>query len=251
MSSKLLVAKVVVSNETLPSETAILDALRRSQPETDEIGPIQHQSELLIFPFGGDMAAISLLAEPLPPRERDAACAAAWYWPDAAQTLVSQQAQVLVGVLPESGDRIGAALRLTALASVVAETSASLGVFWGPSCLIHAPNAFATYAQQMSRQALPLYLWIDFHVDADAQGTHSLYTRGLAVFQSMEIEVYGSSKSPQELVARVYDIVHYVLAKNAVLHEGETIGRTNEERISVHLGPSRQDLEARVIQLEI
>ena len=101
----------------------------------------------------------------------------------------------------------------------------------------------------MSRQDLPLYLWIDFHLHGEADGTSALYTSGLTAFQSPEIEVYGSRREPQRLVARVYDIVHYLLLKGAVLHEGDTIGRSGEEKIEIHLGPSRRDLAVRVVQL--
>lgn len=251
MSSKLLIAKVMLPEPVLPDETAIQGALARLRPEMGELRAVRREDGSLVLNVEGDTGAVSLLPEPMAIGELGAACAAAWYWPEAAQRLGSQKAQILAGVLPEAADLVGAAIRLTALAAAVSEAAGGEAVYWAAAGLIHAPDAFATYTKEMSRLLLPLYLWIDFHVHPDAEGTVSLYTRGLAAFQSLEIEVYGSRKSPQELVGRVYDIVHYVLTKNAVLHEGETIGRTNEERISVHIGPSRRDLEARAIQLEI
>jgi hypothetical protein len=206
-------------------------------------------ADSLVFQFEGETAAVSLLPEPMPSAEIQRAAAAAWYWPTAAEALARSGSQILVGVLPDSGDRVESALRLTKLAAAVADAAVADAVFWAAAGLVHSPDALAAYARQMSRQDLPLYLWIDFHLHNEADGTSSLYTTGLAAFQSPEIEVYGSRREPRSLVARVYDIVHYLLVKGAVLHEGDTIGRSGEEKIEIHLGPSRRDLASRVVQL--
>ncbi len=249
MAGKLLVAKVAVAEPKLPDEAQIREALSRIRPEAGPPDMTRTEDDTLVFQFEGETAAVSLLAEPMPPKEIQGAVAAAWYWPTAAETLARCGAQILVGVLPDSGDRVESALRLTKLAAATADASRGEAVYWPAAGLAHSPADFAAYARQMSRQDLPLYLWIDFHVHGEADGTSALYTSGLTAFQSPEIEVYGSRREPQRLVARVYDIVHYLLLKGAVLHDGDTIGRSGEEKIEIHLGPSRRDLAVRVVQL--
>ncbi len=251
MAGKLLVAKVVVAEPKLPKESEIREALGRVRSDAGPLDLTRAEDDSLVFQFEGETAAVSLLAEPLPAEEIQRAAAAAWYWPTAAEILARPTAQILVGVLPDSGDRVESALRLTKLAAAAADAANAEAVFWVAAGLVHSPAALAAYVRQMSRQDLPLYLWIDFHLHGEADGTCSLYTTGLAAFQSPEIEVYGSRREPQSLVARVYDIVHYLLVKGAVLHEGDTIGRSGEEKIEIHLGPSRRDLANRVVQIEL
>jgi hypothetical protein len=249
MAGKLLVAKVVLAEPKLPQEQEIREALARIRRDAGTLDLTRAEGDSLVFQFEGETAAVSLLAEPMPLQEIQRAVAAAWYWPAGAETLGRSGAQILVGVLPDSGDWVESALRLTNLAAAAADAAKGKAVFWAAAGLVHSPDAFAAYARQMSRQDLPLYLWIDFHLHGEADGTCSLYTTGLAAFQSPEIEVYGSRREPQNLVGRVYDIVHYLLVKGAVLHEGDTIGRSGEEKIEIHLGPSRRDLARRVVQL--
>jgi hypothetical protein len=251
MAGKLLLAKVALAEPKLPKEPEIRQALGRIRADAGPLELTRAEEDSLVFQFEGQAAAISLLAEPIGSAEIQRAAAAAWYWPTAAKQLAPCGAQILVGVVPESGDRVQSALRLTNLASATAEAARAEGVFWTAAGLVHSPDALAAYARQMSRQDLPLYLWIDFHVHGEADGTSSLYTTGLAAFQSPEIEIYGSRREPRALVARVYDIVHYLLLKGAVLHEGDTIGRSGEEKIEIHLGPSRRDLAARVVQIAL
>jgi hypothetical protein len=250
MAGKLLVAKVMLAETKLPEESQIRQALGQIRPDAGPLELTRAEGDSLVFQFGGETAAVSLVAEPMRSEEIGLAAAAAdWYWPTAAPSLARCHGQILVGVLPDLGERVESALRLTMLAAAVAEAAQAEAVLWTAAGLAHASDAFATYARQMSRQDLPLYLWIDFHVHAEADGTSALYTTGLTAFQSPEIEVYGSRQEPRALVTRVYDIVHYLLVKGAVLHEGDTIGRSGEEKIEIHLGPSHRDLAARVVQL--
>jgi hypothetical protein len=249
MAEKLLLAKVILAEPKLPEEPEIRQSLGRIRSDAGPLDLTRADDDSLVFQFEDETAAVSLLAEPMPPGEIQRAAAAAWYWPTAAEKLARCGAQILVGVVPDAGDRVESALRLTKLAAAVADAAHAEAVSWAAAGLVHAPDALAAYARQMSRQDLPLYLWIDFHLHAEADGSCSLYTTGLAAFQSPEIEVYGSRREPQSLVARVYDIVHYLLLKGTVLHEGDTIGRSGEEKIEIHLGPSRRDLATRAVQL--
>lgn len=69
---------------------------------------------------------------------------------------------------------------LMQLVSGLVGTSSVQGVFWGPGRLWHPPQAFINQAQQMSPRDLPLFLWVDFRVERDPNGTCRLYTTGRA-----------------------------------------------------------------------
>lgn len=248
MSSAPLVALVALNESQMPAESRLLDALRSLRPEYD-VGPAEHKEGALVFRINGDLAAVSLVAQPIPWSQLGLSCAGAWYWPQATESLYNHVAHVLVAVQPAAADRVQAAMGVTALAAAVAETTPAAGVYWSANGLVHAPDAFVTYARQMTRDALPLLLWIQILLREEADGAHSVYTTGLRAFHQMELEVRGSRREPEFLMNRVFDVIHYLLEQNPVLHDGETIGTTNEERFSITLGPSTLDPNTEVVHL--
>lgn len=250
MPAKPLVALVALNAGQAPDEGRLLEALRELRPEY-QVGPVDHKEGAMVFRIDGDLAAVSLVAQPIPWTQLAASCAGAWYWPEAAEALHGHTAHVLVAVQPEAADRLRAAMALTALAAAVARTTPAAGVYWSANGLVHSPDAFITYARQMTRDALPLLLWIQILLRDEGDGTHSVYTTGLREFNHMELEVHASQREPEFLLARVFDVIHYMLERNPVLRDGETIGTTDEERSPIAIGPSTLDPNTEVIHLAL
>jgi hypothetical protein len=207
--------------------------------------------ESLRGPVEGRPAAVALVREPLPQPVLAEACAAAWYWPEAAVDLRRHAAQLLVALLPDEGEPIGGALVLTRLAAAVAKCSGASGVYWSAAGLVHAPDAFLAEAQAMSRDRLPLALWLKIAVEPEPGGTHSVRTTGLELFAHREIEVYQSRREPRSLWERVYNIAHYVLDHGPVLKHGHTVGGEQDERFLVTFGQSLWEPDRAVIQIEL
>ena len=128
---KLLLAKVALAEPRLPQGPEIRAALERIRAGAGPLELTRADDDSLVFRFEGQTAAVSLLAAAVPPEEVRRAAAAAWYWPSAAETLAGCTAQILVGVLPESGDRVASALRLTELAAAAADAAHADAVFLG------------------------------------------------------------------------------------------------------------------------
>jgi hypothetical protein len=116
---------------------------------------------------------------------------------------------------------------------------------------VHAPDAFLTYAREMDRQHLPLYLWIDFGLNRNVDGSCSLATTGLEAMGYTEIEIPASRQPPRQLLDRLFNIVHYVLDRAIVLKPDETIGMSETERIPVEHAPSFRDGSRTVVRLRM
>ncbi len=250
MPAAPLVALVALNDPHLPAESRLWEALRELRPEY-QVSQVEHKEGALVCHLDGDLAAVLLMPRPIPWAQLALSCAGAWYWPQAAEALRNHTAHVLVAVQPEAADRLKAAMALTALAAAVAHSTEAAGVYWSANGLVHSPEAFITYTRQMTREALPLLLWIQILLRQEADGTYSVYTTGLREFQQMELEVRGSQRDREYLLARIFDIVHYMLEKNPVLRHGETIGTTQEEKIPLTIGPSTLDPNTEVIHLEL
>ena len=249
MSVRPMVALVALRDADFPPASAVFERLRRDRPDLPPIGQVERQPDVCSFVIGRDTAAISLMDAPIPWSDLERPCATAWYWPEATASLRDHQAHILVVVLSESEDRVATALLLTSLVAAVASSSDAVGVCWVPATLVHSPEAFLSASQEMSKEYLPLYLWVDFAIQQQHDGSYSLFTTGLREFGLMEIEVRGSYKDPEFLMDRVFNIAHYLLDNGPVLEDGETIGLSDDEEIPVSHGPSMWDERTTVIQL--
>ncbi len=195
-------------------------------------------------------AAVTLVPRPVPPSQLEGPCATAWYWPTATEALRDHQAHLLVALVDEGSKSVDKSIKLTQLVSGLVGTSKVKGVFWGPGRLVHPPQAFLEQATQLTPQDLPLFLWIDFRVERESDGTCRLYTTGLEALGKTELEVARFMGEPQVLLEYAYNLAHYQLCKHKQINEGDTIGLTEEVQAVVHLGKSMFDPELEVIQLE-
>lgn len=250
MPAAPLIALVALNDHEMPLETRLFEALRQLRPEY-QASQVEHKEGAVVFRLNGDLAAVSVMPHPIDWSKVAVACVRAWYWPEAVEALRNHVAYVLVAIQPEAADRLRAAMSLTALTAAVANTTQAAGVYWSASGLVHAPEAFATYAKQMTPSELPLLLWVSLQLSQESDGSFSVYTTGLREFGQMEIEAHGAQRDRQFLLDRVFDVVHYLLEKNPVLRDGETIGTTDEEKLLITVGPSKRDPNMEVVHLEL
>jgi hypothetical protein len=251
MALRPLIAAVALADDALPAADAVLGYLQQHWPQIPVVAAPSQRPGVLLFNLEEDAAGAALLPKPLPWEDLAGPCAAAWYWPDAAQAFREHQTRLIATLMTRSHDRIGSALRLTALVAAAASCSSAVGIYWNPGRLVHAPADFLQESLTMSRENLPLNLWIDFRIQEEPDGGHALFTTGLAAFGHRELEIWQSQQSPQFLRACAYNVAHYVLQRGAALKANETIGLSDEERIPITIEPSRWDASMTVVRLEV
>ncbi len=251
MNKDTWMAMLAADDEQLPDLDDVADFLQTTWPESEPITSVSSKGNIVTFALGEATAALTLFPMPIPWQHLEGPCATAWYWPGAAAALRRHRRHVLVTLIDESRDPIEKSLRLTRLvAAFTARCEQALGIFWGPGRMVHPPQAFLDLSQDMTREYLPLYLWIDFRVEAISAGTYRLYTTGLEPLGQREIEVERYEGDPQKLLETVYNIAHYALDQEKPLATGDTIGSSNAERIAIERTTSMFDPEQEVIRLE-
>jgi len=228
----------------------IEECLRQTFDAAASITEVSTAGNVTTFRLGEAAAAIVLFPMPIPWEHLEGPCACAWYWPPAAEVLRRHRAHALVSLLDERREPLDKAMELTRLVACVARTSDSLGVFWGPSRLVHPPDAVWELAESMSREELPLYLWIDFRVEQVHDGLLRLFTTGMEALGYEELEVSGYSGTADELRAHVFNVAHHVLEKEKRLGDGERIGLSDELQITVRQTTSMVDAQQEVIALQ-
>lgn len=250
MSVKSQVAMVALCEPRFEAVDKLQSAL---EAEGGEFPPlkVKRKDNTISFQLGEDKVVVSSMRESIPWSDLKGPCRAAWYWPDAAEQLRRHEGHFLVVVVPGSADRKSAAIKLTKVTAALVESSPATGVLWGGSGTVHAPEPFCQTAAEIASDRLPVEIWVGFGLIPEGGEAHSVFTSGLEEFGMQEIEIHGSRRAPQFLYERLFDVVHYVLRKDVVLHDGETIGITDTERIPIRQTQSICDGATEVLELEM
>lgn len=243
-------ALVALSDQLLPRPEAIAAELAERFPEAPALTATSQSEGGVTFTFGGATGNYTLVDRTIPWSQLEGPCATAWYWPEAAEAMRSHTSHLFLTLLDDAKDPIDCAMHLTQLVTSLAAVTPSVGLMWGPSSQVHKPVDFAITASRMTRDDLPLHLWIDFRVSQiDEAQDFMLFTTGLGPLGHLEFEVPRYTGEPQTLAGAIYNIAHYVLEKGPILKDGEAVGLPDGGQMNVKFGPSMLDAQQEVIQL--
>jgi hypothetical protein len=247
--SKSLLAMVALNKPGLPNPAALLASFKEACPTCPKPSNLSQEKDTITFSLSGDMVAVSLMPAPIPWSELAGPCTTAWWWPEASQRMRKHNSHIIVALMGESGEMVERHIRLTHLVAAVVANTNSAGIYWGAGTLAHEPKAFREQAVKLSPDNLELQLWIDMRLEQNADGTYRFFTTGLDAFHRLEVEINKSRRKPEEILNFCYAIIDYILTSGATIKDGETIGRSTDEKIKVQHKPSMWDKKRTVMEL--
>lgn len=243
---------VALRSAVLPPTAELFGHLSASWDDLPAMADVQRENDIITVRLASGVGAVALIPAPIPWEELEAPCARArWYWSEAAEEMRTHQAHIIVSVSGADMSLVDAAYRVTQLAAGVSAMADAVGVYWGAGGVVQSARAFAGIAGLMSRESLPLPLWLGIHGREESDGGQTLWTRGLAAFDFMELEIVGSRAEPDLIYERALDVAHYLLDHGPVLGDGDTIGVTADERLLVRHLPSVVEPERMVYRVEL
>lgn len=229
---------VLSQMEVPPDEATLKEALRAEFGSEATLRDGSAGVWMLNVPYL-EHAFVSFIPAPIPTGEAESA-ADNLLWPDGSR-FATHQSHVVLGSPGAHRDRIAAMLALTKLATAALRAFDGTGVYWGSGSVTVPREAFLSFAEDASREHLPLFLWCRFQPVRTESGKLGFYTVGLNQFGLMEIEVDHSSWEPSVLTKFVFNIAHYLIQSGPVIKDGDTVGETNEQRILLKYATSSQD----------
>jgi hypothetical protein len=203
---------------------------------------------ILVFENGDMLISVALMPAPIPWSSLEGPCATAWWWPEAAERMQSHKFHFLLSIIGGLLEPVERRLLLTRLACAVLRETDAVGVYWGDGTLVHEPKFFLEAAKSAGPKDIPAIIWIDVRVEPNSDGTSRCFTTGMAPLGFLEIEVERSSLPPEELFGFIGDTACYIVNNRLPIKDGETMGRTAEEKFKVLYGPSMFD-RSTVMQL--
>lgn len=202
--------------------------------------------------IGTERALVSPKRPPMPWGLLERPCKNAWYWPESIEVMQKHKWHMVALLKESSSSPVTRSLMLTRLTSVLGQGLGYVGVYWDDSTMVHSASAFSGAADGMSTKDLPVRIWVNIQwVENDDDGTYTLFTTGLDALGHMEIEIPRSSAEPQVLERWAFNVAHYLIRDEETIDDGESVGRSEEEKVTVRHVPSMFDSSRKVLFLEL
>ena len=194
----------------------------------------ERDDDALVFEVGDMLAAVSLATYPIPNGEAEVNAENNYMWEDAVKAAKEHRAHIMVAVLGKEEDLLEKGKLFTKLVSACCRQKYTTGVY--TSGVVFEPRFYEDFANMMQEDELPIFNWIWFGLWRSENGING-YTYGMDVFGKEEMEVLDTDANPNDLRDFLASLVSYVLENNVELHDGETIGFSEDDKHTITRSP--------------
>ena len=248
--SSAIVAMLTLNSEKLPLPSALVEALKIRLPDGPVPDQVEGEDGTITFHLGSWIVAVSMMPGPIDWNELEDPCATAWWWPDAADEMRHHEHHIIVALIGDAESFLSRHVILSQIVSAVASVTKVTGVYWTAGALVHEPEEFIEQCDQLSIENSLPHLWVDLRVEENDDGSLCFFTTGMEAFDQEELEIERSEQSAEEILDLCYSVVHYLISSEAKIQDGESVGRSGEERVPVTHKPSKWDQDRTVLSLE-
>ncbi len=196
------------------------------------------EDELVSFSVGArDTLTAMLVPAPIPDGEAEAMAGYSISSLGTDWQIAAHEAHLVVSLQEEdNGTSTRRLLRFTRLlAGVVDGVDGVLGIYWGEAHATHDPDFFRDMA--MADDILPVHLWNGVSIAANEERV-SLLSLGMKQLGQPNLKLTGPRAEGTELVGYFFNLLEYAAKRGAPVAEGETVGRSAQEKLVVRHEPS-------------
>lgn len=251
-------AFILLSEAHLPEPEAIVAAFKEFAAPSEVLQPAPEddaelgRGQLCSLKFAsGETAFVALMPAPIPTGEAEEAAQFSLSSLMNNWELQPHKAHLVVLFHATPGaSKIDQLTRFTRLLAAVGKASPTVGVYWGNAGATHAPDFFYSIAADPDPTTL-MMLWSGFSIAREGADRVSLLSLGMKQLQLPDMLLVGHASNPQESIELLYELLWYVAQRGEPLPEGDTVGRSAEERLRVHYVPSPLDSAEKVWRVEV
>jgi hypothetical protein len=225
------------------SAEAIVEAYARLYPQLPplRVDPEHTKPDAAsIFLPDGCAVLAALLDAPVPNREADDAAGFSLAGYGSGPTLARHGAHLAVVLQEIPGlSPVEALLRFTLVLASICEATDAVGVYWGGAT--HPARFFVDVATDEGLD-LPVYLWTGLSVAAD--GPDRVGFLSLAMKEQLGVDdllLTAPRATSNEGLHLFFDLLSYVAKRGRAPGAGETVGRSEDEKLIVSRTPSPVD----------
>ena len=223
----------VLLNEAKFNREKFLKDLKEDWKITLDLGDDSENKEkdMLVGNIGDIMVAVALMPAPIPNNEAIDNAKTNYRWKDAVKVAEEHKAHILVSLLGEPNLVDGAKLYTKIISALTKQDNCTginvLGTVLNPDMY----RDFTKYYEENDMFPVENMIFIGLYAAEDNKV--SAYTYGMEGFGKKEMEILASSENPEDVYYFLQAIADYVITSDVILQDGETIGFTAEQKISI------------------
>jgi hypothetical protein len=252
-------AMVLLTQPALPSAEAILHAFPTFAGPNERLKVSQREGEaqtatVLEFELTpGGISFVALITVPVPSHEADEGARFSISSLTTDWTLPPHQAHLVVTLQQPDTAKASALDELSAFTSLlaaVASVAPAIGIYWGSAGATH-DSAFFIESARARDIALRVALWTGLSLARESDGRFSLLSLGMKQLHLPDLLLVGPPDQADGMLLTFFDLLLYLATRGTPIPEGDTVGRTPEERLTVHYIPSPVDPAVQVWRVEL
>ena len=223
----------VLLNEAKFDREKFLKDLKEDWKVTLDLGDDSENKEkdMLVGNIGDIMVAVALMPVPIPNNEAAESAKTNYRWPDAIKVAEEHKAHILVSLLGEP-DLIDGAKLYTKIISALTKQENCTGINVLGTVL--NPDMYRDFTQYYTESDMfPVENMIFIGLYASEGEKVNAYTYGMEAFGKKEMEIIDSSQNPEDVYYFLQGVADYVITSDVILQDGETIGFSAEQKISI------------------
>jgi hypothetical protein len=250
-------AFVLLPEAEPPEANSIIDAYTQFEPDgrlelgrNDEAQPTTPHQILSFTSDAGESVFVALVPAPVPNGEADQGSQFSVGSIGTGWTLPPHNAHLVVtSTAPPGSVLLQSISRFTSLVAAVAQVSSAVGVYWGNAGATHAAEFFTTIAAEQGVTPRVM-LWSGVSV-AHPAGKLSLLSLGMGQLSLPDLLLLAPQSSGNAALETFFDLLAYLANRGTAIPDGDTIGRTADERLRVHYVSSPVDPGKKVWRVEL
>ncbi len=254
---KCNLAFVLLTEPQLPSQVAVVEAFAAFEPSLlMRAKPSEARSEggkemLSLELAGGETCFVALMPAAVPKGEADDGVKFSLSSFRDGWKLPQHHAHLIVIFRPVPGAKAVEDLsRFTSIVAAIVKASGAVGVYWGDSGATHDAEFFTSVAadQGVSPRIL---LWSGMSSAREPDGRLGLLSLGMRQLGLHDLLLVAGKSSEGSAIETFYDFLTYVAERGEPLSDGDTVGRSADEKLPVRYVPSPLDPTRKVWRVEM
>jgi hypothetical protein len=251
-------AFVLLSKAGLPKAEEIVKAFASFAPKEQRLRlrgtSTKEASEGGIHEFDlspGGTAFVMALPIPVPKGEADDAVRFSISAMGTGWQLPPHEAHLVVTLRDgDSSPAVAALSCFTSFLAAVTRASRALGVYWGNAGATHDSEFFISTAREPG--IVPrITLWTGVSIAREPDGRMSLLSLGMQQLGLPDLLLVAPKSAGKDALATFFDLLAYLAERGEPLPEGDTVGRSADERLPVRYVPSPIDPGKTVWRVEL
>ena len=223
-------AMIMLNNPMTITENSLVEKLKMNWKGEFTVSSYSEKENTIVFVSDDIHFGITEMPIAIPNEDLDFPIKTAWHWESAKDDIEAHTSHLIVFASGEN-DKRELSKKLTMLTSSLLELTDSLGVYWGSSSQVIQNELFIDYSIFLKDDNYPIPIWVKFTGYQNEDGTYYLYTIGLKEYGHREFEIGKYKSDMSEGIFFLMDFAEYVLINGPVIKNGDTVGRSEAEKI--------------------